>query len=332
MNFKNKKVLVTGGTGLIGRELVESILKKEPAEIQIVSLDEKTRAHPDCKFNKMDLRIKENCAKAVKGMDIVMHLMGNKGSPKMAAEKPADMFVSHLQCNTNMMNEAFLANVGWYLMTSSVAVYHPAPVMHEDDVWKTMPSKHDWFAGWAKRMGELQAEAYNIQYGWNNVSIVRPSNVYGRYDNFDPINSMVIPSLIRRIIYGESPLNAWGDGSPIRDFIHAKDCADAMITIVEKEIISPINIGSGSPVSIKELVNTLISITDEKPVIFWDTTKHSGDASRLLDITRLNEIGFCSKISLAEGLKEVYDFYKNTDNRNIVNNGYNIFTEKRETK
>lgn len=328
MNLKNKKIVVTGGTGLIGRELIESLLTKNPSEVQVVSLDDKSRSHPDCKFLQMDLRIKENCAKVVKGMDIVMHLMGNKGSPKMAKEKPADMFVSHLQCNTNMMNEAFLADVEWYLFTSTGGVYHPAPIMKEDDVWKTMPSEHDWFPGWAKRMGELQAEAYKIQYGWNKVSIVRPSSIYGKYDNFDPINSQVIPTLIRRIVNKESPLVVWGDGSPIRDFMHAKDCADAMILIVEKEITYPVNISSGKPTSIKELVSTLIDVTEEKPPIVWDTTKPAGDSLRLLDATRLTKLGFSPKISLSDGLKEVYEFYKNPENRIIVDKGYNIFNEE----
>ena len=332
MNFSGKNVLVTGGTGLIGRELVELLVNKyqSPANIRIVSLDDKVRAHPDCEFIQADLRNPDNCDKAAKGMDIVMHLMGNKGSPKMASEHPADMFGPHLLCNTNMMDAAFRANVMWYMYTSSVGVYAPAPVMTEDDVWKTFPSKHDWYPGWAKRMGELQAETYAIQYGWNRVSIVRPANVYGRYDNYDPANAMVIPSLIRRVIDGENPLVVWGDGTPFRDFIHARDCAAGMIHMVENEVTQPVNLGSGVGVSIKELVDILVDVSDEKPPVVWDSTKPNGDMLRRLDTTRAKSVGFSPKISFREGLEEIYRFYKNPDNRAIVNKRYSVFTEHTE--
>ena len=329
MDFAGKRVLVTGGTGLIGHELVELLFEKKPAYVRVVSLDDKSRAHPDCAFVSADLRDAGVCRFVVSGMDIVLHLMGNKGSPKMAAEHPADMFGPHLLCNTNMMEAAYNANVQWYLYTSSVGVYRPASIMTEDDVWKTFPSPHDWFPGWAKRMGELQADTYRIQYGWDRISIVRPANVYGRYDNFDPANAMVIPSLVRRIIDGENPLVVWGDGTPIRDFIHARDCAAGMIHMVENEFTQPVNLGSGIGVSIKELVNILVKISDEKPSIVWDSTKPNGDAMRKLDTTRAESVGFRPTISFEEGLRDVYQFYKNPSNRAIVDKRYSVFTEKR---
>jgi GDP-L-fucose synthase len=178
-------------------------------------------------------------------------------------------------------------------------------------------------------MGELQADTYHIQYGWDKVSIVRPANVYGRYDNFDPANAMVIPSLIRRIVDGENPLVVWGDGTPVRDFIHARDCAAGMIYMVEHEFTPPVNLGSGVGVSIKELVDELVDISDEKPPIVWDSTKPKGDAIRKLDMTRAYSLGFRSQMSLRDGLKEVYNFYKDEANRTLVSKRYNIFAETR---
>lgn len=328
MDLTNKKILVAGGTGLIGNELVNLLFKKNPSQIRVVSLDDKSRAHPDCDFIKMDLRQPSSCKVAVEGMDVVFNLFGIKGSPKMSKEKPASFFVPILLCNTNLMEAAvFCANVCWYLYTSSVGVYYPADVMTEGDVWTTMPSSNDWFAGWAKRMGELQAEAYKIQYGWDCVSIVRPANVYGCYDNFDAANAMVIPSLIRRIVDGENPLVVWGDGTAIRDFIHARDCALGMIHMVENEVTQPVNLGSGVGVSIKQLVDTLVNISDEKPLLIWDTEKPKGDAVRKLDMTFANRLGFFPRMSLREGLEQVYRFYKTSPKRAIVHNRYNIFTE-----
>ena len=132
------------------------------------------------------------------------------------------------------MEAARRCGVDRFLYTSSIGVYSPSEIFHEDDVWNTFPSPNDRFAGWAKRMGELQAEAYAIEYGWERISIVRPANVYGPFDNFDPGSAMVIPSLINRATSGENPLLVWGDGSQIRDFVHADDVARGMLVVVEK--------------------------------------------------------------------------------------------------
>ena len=195
--FKNQKVLVTGGGGMIGRSLVEMLYNKG-AKITIADLTEPNGLPKDVNYLKVDLRYFDQCEKICSGMDYVFNLVGVKGSPKMCAEQPVDFMVPMLQFNTNMMEAAARANVKWYLFTSSVGVYAPADVFKEDSVWSTMPSPNDRFAGWAKRIGELQAEAYGIQYGNKNISIVRPANVYGAYDNFNPANAMVIPSLVRK--------------------------------------------------------------------------------------------------------------------------------------
>jgi GDP-L-fucose synthase len=329
MDLTGKAILVTGGTGLIGRELVELLIKKNPAFIRIASLDHLSCVPEGCDFYRADLRDPRKCKDVVHGIDVVFHLMGIKGSPKMSKERPADFFVPLLQCNTNMMDAAFREDVEWYLYTSSVGVYQPADVMRESDVWKTMPSQNDWYPGWAKRIGELQADVYAIQHGWRRVSIVRPANVYGRYDNYDPNNAMVIPSLIRRVVDGENPLSVWGDGTPIRDFIHARDVAAGMIHMVERSVTEPVNLGSGTGVSIKELVETLVDISKEKPPVVWDSTKPKGDAMRLFDMTVASEHGFHTTVSLREGLEEVYWFYKNPDNREVVAKRYNVFTERR---
>ena len=250
--FKNQKVLVTGGGGMIGRSLINFLIEKK-AQVTIVDLTESSDLPKGVNYQKADLRYFDQCESICEGIDYVFNLVGVKGSPKMCAEQPADFMVPMLQFNTNMMEAARRANVKWYLYTSSVGVYAPAEVFKEDDVENTVPSPNDRFAGWAKRMGEMQAEAYFIQYGWDKVSIVRPANVYGAYDNFNPENAMVVPSLIRKAQENDV-LEVWGDGSTIRDFIHADDVALGMLFAVENKIIQPINLGSGKGYSIKEVV------------------------------------------------------------------------------
>ena len=322
--YKDKKVLVTGGTGLIGIPLVEILIKKG-AKVRIVSLDDPSRAHPQAEFIRADLTRFENCLKACKEMDYVFHLAGIKGSPAMTSEKPASFFIPTILFNTNMMEAARQCGVKRYLFTSTIGVYSPAEIFYEDDVWKTFPSENDKFAGWAKRMGELQAEAYKIEYGWKDIVIVRPANVYGPYDNFDPANAMVIPSLIKRAIDGENPLMVWGDGTPIRDFIFAKDVARGMLIALERCPGYPLNLGSGRGYSIKEVVEIIINNLERKPKIIWDTSKPSGDKKRLMDISKARALGWKPEISLESGIKEVMDWYKK--NKEIVNKRFNVFKE-----
>lgn len=321
---KGKKVLVTGGTGLIGIPLVE-LLIEQGAEVRIASLDDSSRAHPEAEFCRLNLMKFENCVKVCEKMDFVFHLAGIKGSPRMASKKPASFFVPTILFNTNIMEAARQCGVKRYLYTSTIGVYSPAEVFYEGDVWKTFPSENDRFAGWAKRMGELQAEAYEIEYGWKNIAIVRPANVYGPYDNFDPNNAMVIPSLIKRALDGENPLVVWGDGSAIRDFIHARDVAQGMLLALEKTARDAINLGSGVGISIKEIVEIIVENMKVKPEVVWDTSKPSGDKKRVMDISKAKAIGFEPIISIEEGIKEVMEWYQ--ENKEKVNKRYNIFAE-----
>ena len=323
--FSNKKVLVTGGTGLIGQPLVQLLLS-EGAKVKIASLDDPSRAHPEAEFLPLDLTRYDNCLLACKGQEIVFNLVGIKGSPKMMVEQPASYFVPSLMFNTNMMAAAHSSGVERYMFTSSIGVYAPAEIFAEDDVWKTFPSPNDRFGGWQKRIGELQAEAYNIQYKWDKVTITRPANVYGPFDNFDPENAMVVPSLIRRALDGENPLTVWGDGSAIRDFIFAEDCARAMMLVVEKNYTKPINLGSGSGNTVREVVDAIVKHMPKKPEVVWDTSKPTGDKRRIMDITRLKSIGFTPKFSLEQGIAKTMAWFQ--ENRHLADKRHNPFKAK----
>ena len=221
-----------------------------------------------------------------------------------------------------MMEAARLAKVKWYLYTSSVGVYAPSDRFVEDSVWKTFPSPNDKFAGWAKRIGELQAEAYSIQYKWNKVSIVRPANVYGPYDNFDTFGAMVIPSLIRKA-HENSILEVWGDGTQIRDFIYSEDVALGMILAIEKKITKPINLGSGKGFTIKDVVGSIIKHSVNKPSVKWLTDKPSGDKIRLFDMQRSNGYGFSTKTNLDKGIKYTTKWF--LENLDEIDKRFNPF-------
>ena len=321
--YRGKQILVTVGTGLIGRPLVK-LLQAAGADVRIAALDDPARAPSGVEFRRVDLRDFNQCMDVAEGCEIVFQLAGVKGSPAMTATRPASFFVPTITFNTNMMEAARRQEVQRYLFTSSIGVYEPSEVFCEDEVWKTFPSPNDRFAGWAKRMGELQAEAYKIEYGWDKISIVRPANVYGPYDNFDPQNAMVIPSLIHRALSGENPLVVWGDGSAVRDFIHARDVAQGMMMTIEKGYSSPVNLGSGEGVTVRQIAEILAKNVPDL-IIEWDTSKPSGDAKRLMDMTRASSIGFKPKVDIEEGIAETLSWYK--DNRVVAEQRYNASTD-----
>ena len=294
IDFKNKNILVTGGKGMIGRSLVDILQTKSPNNILVADL-------PD-----YALRDRNVCKEICDGQDIIFHLAGIKGSPQRCMESPASFSVPMIQFNANMVEAAFNADVDWFLYTSSVGVYHPAEVFEEDDVWKTFPSENDWFAGWAKRIGEMNVEAYVKQNNWNKCSIVRPANVYGPNDNFGKW-SMVVPSLIKKAMENDV-LEVWGDGSPIRDLIYTDDVARGMIHMVENQVTEPVNLGSGDGVTIKEVADIIASYFQLD--IEWDETKPMGDSKRLMSTERAESFGFTPQTSLENGIVKTIQWYK----------------------
>jgi len=323
IDLNGKSVLVTGGTGMVGQPLVE-LLIEEGCDVTVVSLDDPSRVQQESiTFVQSDLRDFNNCLEVTKNQDIVFHVAGVKGSPLLTRSKPASFFVPMLQFNTNVLEAARINNVEWSLYTSTVGVYGPSEVFREDDLWEQMPSKNDWFAGWAKRVGELQVEAYNIQYGESNTSIVRPVNIYGRYDNFNPQTSMVIPSLIYRALKSRDVLDVWGDGSPLRDFINARDVAAAMVFCVKNQVTEPVNVGNGKGISIRELVETIVGNVPHALEIEWDTSKPMGDNARVADTGRINGFGFHPQVTLEAGIKDTIEWY--LENTTDVDKRYEVF-------
>ncbi len=325
--YKNKKVLVTGGTGLIGQPLVQMLLDAG-AVVRVASLDDPSRVNPGAEFVRGNLMDGAFCTQICQKMDFVFHVAGIKGSVGLGGAKAASFMAPHLLMNTLMMEAAHKSGAERYLYTSTVGVYHPAEVFYEDKAWDGPPHPSDKYAGWAKRMGELLCEAYKLEYGWDKIAIVRPTNIYGPYDNFDPKTAMVVPSLIARVAGGESPLVVWGDGSPQRDFMYSHDCAEGMLLALEKGAnCTPINLGGGHRTSIKEIAEIITQCFPNPPRIEWDTTKPAGQALRVMDITRAKEmLGFTPRTSVADGIRQTVEWY--LANRRESEKRYNVFYQK----
>jgi len=304
--FKNKNILVTGGTGLIGRQIVK-MLCDAGARVRIVSLDE---VNVDDRAEHVfgDLTDFSLCKELTKDMDFVFHLAGIKGSIDVTKSKPASFFVPLMMFNTNVLEACRLNKVRKVVYTSSIGAYPSAEVFKEDNGNDGPPM--DMFPGWAKRMAEMQIEAYRIQYELKNFVVVRPCNVYGPGDNFDPQNAMVIPTLMYRIYNGEDPVVVWGDGSAIRDFAYSRDVAEGVILALYHGTGEHpfVNLGSGKGYTIRELVETLHEFLDLN--YCFDTTKPSGFPKRVMDISLAKKvIDYNPSTSLLDGLKETWEWF-----------------------
>ena len=158
-----------------------------------------------------------------------------------------------------------------------------------------------------------------------DLYIVRPANIYGPYANFNPVNSMVVSSLIKRVCDRENPLRIWGDGNTIRDFIFSEDVANGMINVVLKNIKGPINLGSGTGYTIKKLIKVILSDKEikHKPKIFWDKSKPSGDKKRVLDITKATKFNITNNTPLEKGIEKTIKWYMS--NKEYGKYRYNYF-------
>lgn len=319
-SFASKNILVTGGTGLIGRQVVD-ILSFTGAKIKIVSLD-KIKLQEKAEHVFGDLTDFNFCKEVSKDMDFVFHIAGIGASVSAAEKKIASHFVPMLMMNTNVLEACRLNNVKKVVCTSSVGAYAHSEIFKESEY--SLASMPMDFAGWAKRMAEVQVYAYKVQYGLDNFSIVRPSNVYGPGDNFNPENSLVIPSLMYRIYNKENPLVVWGDGSAVRDFVYSRDVAEGIILALYYGTRAGfVNLGSGNPHSIKELIEVLRSFLDFDYV--FDTSKPKGAAKRVIDLSLAGElIHYKSSTELKDGLRQTWEwFLRNPDEHHKKNNYFN---------
>jgi len=192
---------------------------------------------------------------------------------------------------------------------SSVGVYEPAEEFVEDTVWKTLPSPNDWFPSWSKRIPEIYLEAYKVQHNWEDWTIVRPANIFGEYDNFGE-GATVIGATCRKVYESDGEIEAWGDGTPTRDFIYAGDVADGCIKCLEDKLHITTNLGSGEEISIKRMIETVAKVSGKEIKINWDTSKPNGDMRRRMSTKIQEQFGLLPKLGFEEGIKETYKYYE----------------------
>jgi GDP-L-fucose synthase len=303
-SFAGAKIDITGGTGMIGRE-VTALLAPTGAQIKVISLDQ-IELQSGVELVRGDLCDFAFCREALRGANCVFHIAGVKAGVDTSKKRPASHFVPTLLMNTNLLEAARLNSVQKLVYTSSIGAYASAEIFRESENRNQPPMD---FAGWAKRMGELQIEAYRKEYGIETYAVVRLANVYGPGDNFEPENAMVIPSLMARIAAGENPLVVWGDGSVIRDIAFSRDVAAGIILALYHGTDSSfINLGAGEGYSIRQILETLKSFI---PFEYqFDPSKPSGYPRRVMDISLARKkLGYAPQTSLRDGLMETWSWY-----------------------
>ena len=313
--FSNKRVLVTGGTGLIGRQVVD-LLVKQGAILTIACLDN-LKFHSHGRYFRADLTDMGNARFAVQEQEYVFALAGIKASPKITLEKPELMSQIISSVGLNIIEACLEMGIENVLFTSSIGAYAEAKMLKEENafVGKAMD-----IPGEAKRKVEKRIKQIEQKYGLS-YKIVRLANSFGIGDNFDPDNAMFISSLMAKVLRGDDPVEVWGDGNQIRDFIYSKDVARGIIhMMLNAPDCKPINIGSGQAYTVADVINELSRIV--KFNVHYDKTKPSGIAERVMDVSKSRSLGFECQYSLYDGLKETWEWFKENPTQYLERKNY----------
>lgn len=321
--MKETTILITGSRGLVGTHLVNKCLKLGYSVIGVdMKPDDKLINDPKYRYLQINLTLPGAVEELFSGhsFDAVFNTFGVKGSPMRAKDQPVDFLYPSFKINTEIINQCASRNLR-LIFVSSVGVYAPAEKFVEDTVWSTLPSQTDWFPSWSKRMGEILLEAYKVQYNYNNWAIIRPANIFGEYDDFSG-NSTVIASTIKKVFEAKTEIEAWGDGTPIRDFVYAGDVANAIIDLYIKQINVVVNFGAGEEITIKQMIETIIRISGKKLEINWNPEKPNGDLRRQMDTTKQKELGLLPELGFEKAINETYQYYVKT--QKMINKGSKI--------
>ncbi len=308
LNLNDKSILVTGGAGFLGKQVVQQLCQAG------ATLDKITIPRSrDC-----DLRDLNNCKKAVEQQDIVIHLAAHVGGIGLNREKPAELFYDNLMMGIQLIHAAYQEGVSKFVCVGTICAYPkftPVP-FKEDDLWNGYPEETNAPYGIAKKALLIQLESYRLQYGFNGIYLL-PVNLYGPEDNFDPRSSHVIPALIRKIYEaqqrGDKQLPVWGDGSPTREFLYSTDAARGIVMATQKyDEPAPVNLGTNYEISIRNLVELICELMEFEGEIVWETDKPNGQPRRCLDTHRAKEkFGFVAETDFRQGLKNTIDWYRN---------------------
>jgi len=312
--WSDKKILITGGAGFFGSQVVNQLIEKGVLRenIQIP------------RSREFDLRKWDNCVHVVKDCDIVIHLAAKVGGIGFNQNFPGQLFYDNAIMGIQMIEAARQAGVEKCVIVGTICAYpkfSPVP-FKEDNLWNGYPEETNAPYGLAKKILLVQSQAYRQEYEFNSIYLL-PVNLYGPGDNFDPTSSHVIPALIKKFTEAKqdkrSYVEVWGTGSASREFLYVDDAARGIILATERyNKPEPVNLGSGTEITIHDLVGIIQELTGFSGDIHWDTAKPDGQPKRRLDVSRAKqEFGFEAQMPFKKGLKKTIEWYQ--ENSVILN-------------
>lgn len=305
--WQKNRFCVTGGAGFLGSYLVENMARRGAKNV-FVPLEQE--------YDLTDGEAIRSMLQASRP-DVVVHLAAVVGGIGANRARPAEFFYKNLIMGTILMHQAWEAGVKKFVAIGTICAYPkftPVP-FREEDLWNGYPEETNAPYGLAKKMLLVQAQAYRQQYGFDAVFLL-PVNLYGPRDNFNPASSHVIPAMIRKYVEaeerGDGEVVHWGDGSPTREFLYVEDAAEAIALATERYNGSePVNLGSGSEISIKDLADLIGKLTGYRGKSTWDVTKPNGQPRRGLDVSRAEKFfGFRARMPFDEGLRCTVEWYR----------------------
>lgn len=311
--FENKRIVVTGGAGFLGRYVQEGLKARGCRQILVPRIEE---------YNLVDV---EDVIRMYQTMqpDVVIHLAAVVGGIGANRQHPGRYFYENLMMGVQLIEQGRLHGIEKFVAIGTICAYPkftPVP-FKEEDLWNGYPEETNAPYGLAKKMLLVQSQAYRQEYGFNSIFLL-PVNLYGPGDNFDPAGSHVIPALIKKCVdaveEGRAFIECWGTGGASREFLYAADAAEGILLATEKyDKPEPVNLGAGFEITIRQLVEKIADLSGFKGQIRWDPSKPDGQPRRRLDTSRaMREFGFRAKTDFTSGLKETIDWYRrNKGNR-----------------
>ena len=307
-SLKGKKVLLTGGAGLVGSAFMK---KLQDAGADILAFQH-VRTIPHSGTYEIiggDLKDAESCKRACDGIHTVIHAAGVSGGSKKVTVQAIPMYTDNLLMNTQLLEAARISGVKQYLFISNSSVYAKSDQpLKEEDAYSGFPENE---TGMVKRAGETQCTLY-AKFTDIKIAIMRAGNAFGPYDNFDLEASHVIPALIRKAVEKQNPYRVWGDGNVVRDFIFTEDIAEAGLFLLENSASAePVNIASGRCVTIRQVTDIILKITGyDDAEIEFDTSAPPASKAKRIDIGKMRELGFRPPTSLEDGLAKTIAWFK----------------------
>ena len=302
----NSKVFVAGHKGLVGSAIVRNL--KSKGFTNILTVDKEQLDLTRTLEVKMFFNMEEP--------DYVFLAAAKVGGIGANSLYPAEFIHDNLMIQTNIIDAAYRSGVTKLLFLGSSCIYPKfanQPITEDQLLTGSLEGSNDAYAI-AKIAGIKMCQAYRKQYDFNAISLM-PTNLYGINDNFDLKNSHVLPAMIRKFheaaLLRHGKVTLWGDGSPMREFLNVDDLAEACFICMDKyESDDIINIGTGEDVTIKELAETVAKVVDFRRTIEWDTSKPNGTPRKVLNVDKIKSLGWEPKISLKDGIKSTYDWYR----------------------